>query len=152
MPLRKPDKHYRLRRGSMIIEVVVASILFATALVALGRLARASTSLNVQSDQRLSAELTAQNAIVRLNGVDFDDVPQQSKSIQTQLNESSALLVKIDTQPFSIGDESALKMTVHVANESGLVNVTMHDWRINQDEKSQDEKEQKAQTAEGEDE
>ena len=126
--------HYRLRRGSLIIEVVVATILFATALVALGRLARASTSLNVQSDQRLSAKLTAENAIVRLNGVDFDEVSKRSEAIENQMSEASGLSVEIETQPFSIQDTSALKLTVHVANESKLVNVTMHDWRVKQEE------------------
>ena len=130
MAFHNTRSHYRIRRGSMIIEVVVASILFATALIALGRLARTSTSLNVLSDQRLSAKLTAENAITRLQALDFDAIDTKRDSIATQLSESADLDVQIQTQSFSIDNQDAMKLTVHVTDQTGVIGVKLHDWRI----------------------
>ena len=64
-------KRNRRRRGSLIIEAVVALSLLGVAFVSLSRLAQSAGAINRQADARISALLAAQNARLMLKTIPY---------------------------------------------------------------------------------
>ncbi|NNE00635.1 MAG: hypothetical protein HKN47_25245 [Pirellulaceae bacterium] len=126
----------RVRRGSFVIEVVMAAALFATAAIAIGRLAKSTSVLSLRADQQLAAQLTAENTLNELQQLAVSQIAQAATDIQEARSESSGMKVQIQTEPFQVDQRPAMHLTVHVTPEgageqSGTnLGVTLHDWRI----------------------
>lgn len=123
------NTHFRLsRRGSLIIESVVALTLLATALVALGKLAATSTAIGKQGDQRLAATLAAENLLERLDAIPFEEVAAEARRIADVIEESCGYDIAATTEEFRAGDTDSIHVSVTV-RASSLVAVTLHDWK-----------------------
>lgn len=75
--MNRPKNYHRriaTRRGSLIVEVAVATALLAATIVALGRLSTSSTRMQIQAQQRLSARLAADNVWQHLRGLSLDEI------------------------------------------------------------------------------
>ena len=110
------------------MEVVVAAALFATAAIALGRLAKTASAISLQADQRLSAQFTAENTLARLNAIPLEDVATSSQRIADEVSQESGYRVTVSADEFSLSDSSdepALHLVVKIEP-----NTTLHDWRI----------------------
>ncbi len=128
-------KRFDCRKGSFVVEAVVAAALFSTAVLACSRLALSTAKLSVRADQQLAAQLTAENVLAQLRATPFDQIDSVTQALQTRAKESSGLDVQIESEPFTAGQRDALKLTVKVdpiaKRQSGQVNwMTLYDWRI----------------------
>ena len=117
------------RAGSLVIEAVISVALLASATYALTKLARSTAELNRQTDQRLAATLTAENALERLRGLSAEQVAQQVAGIAQSMSESSGCDVEITSAPFVSGDRGGIHIRVDVV-PSENARVTLHDWRL----------------------
>jgi Tfp pilus assembly protein PilV len=121
----------RRRRGSLIIESVVALALLTTAFVALGKLAAASAAVGRDANQRLAAMLTAENALERLRTIPFDTVVDEAPKIAAAMQVRYGCEIRMVTKPFAVGGCEAIHVSVTVQREA-TVSITLHDWLINQ--------------------
>ncbi|MGB7346232.1 MAG: hypothetical protein WBD20_18585 [Pirellulaceae bacterium] len=123
--------------------------LFSTAVIALGRLSRSTASLSVQADQRLSAQLTGENALARLQVTPLDQIDSAIKEIQSATKTSTIFDIKIEADDFKAGSQEGVHVVVRVsqakqskrdqpgskpvatvADEVAIPLVTLHDWRF----------------------
>ena len=126
------------RRGSLIIEVVISAALFATAVIALGRLSQTTAKLGIQADQRLSAKLTAENVLQHLHQSAADSLDESIAEVETSASATSGFRVKITSDEFQFAGRDATHFVVEIRDsksEHGL-KVVVQDWRLS-DEKSE---------------
>jgi Tfp pilus assembly protein PilV len=106
---------------------VISVALLASASFALTKLARSAAELSQQSDQRLTAVLTAENTLERLRGVPAEQLARRSDEVAEQMTLASGCQVEVTTASFPQG--------VHVrvdVSPSANSRVTLHDWRLAQ--------------------
>ena len=129
---------FRPRRGSLIIESVVAIALLATAFLALGNLAASSAAISRNADQRLAATLAAENVLERLRDVPFDALAEKASELGKTIPDSYGYEGQIETNDFRGGGRDAIHLAVTIRpNEN--VSVTLHGWRIDQSPASEEE-------------
>ena len=117
------------RRGSLIIEAVIAVALLATAGLALTRLASSAALLSRHSSQTLAATLTAENTIERFRGLAADQVLQRAADIGTDLANQSGCQVQVETDEFLTSEQKGIHIQVTVTIEDSI-RVVAHDWRL----------------------
>ena len=119
------------RRGSLLVEAVIAIALFGTAAVALSQLSQTSAALNLKGDQRLSAQLTAQNVLEMLQHTNFNELNSRIPEIESTAAKQSTWDVAVRSETFEIGDQDAMHIVVHVTQPNTQAKmITLHDWRI----------------------
>ncbi len=128
---------FRPRRGSLIIESVVAIALLATAFIALGNLAASSAAISRNADQRLAATLAAENVLEQLRDVPFDALAQKASELGKAIEDSYGYKSQIETNDFRVGGRDAVHLAVTI-RPSENVSVTLHDWRIDQSSSSEE--------------
>lgn len=117
--------------GSVIVEVVLAAALLATAGVGLSKLVGRSQIVARQSDQRLAAALTAANVIHRLKATEVEEIEMVAGRLQRSAIESTGYDVQVTIKPMRGANSSSSGSHVRVeviADDS--VRVVMHDWRF----------------------
>lgn len=131
-----PGRITRGQDGSVVVEVVLAAALLATAGVGLSQLVARSQVVGRQSDQRLAGALIAGNVIERLKTVDVDQIESQAEQLQQSATKSTGYDVRVTIDPITVTDSTPSGSHVRVeviADDS--VRVVMHDWRLrNSDE------------------
>lgn len=123
----------RGRVGSVVLEVVIAAALLATAGIGLGNLAMRSQTISRQSDQRLAAKLIAGNVLGRLNAIDLNDADIESLEREVSKVSGYDVHIKIDSINISKSMSSSVASAKHVRVEvvsMSNVRVVMHDWRV----------------------
>ncbi len=121
----------RRRRGSLIIESVVALALLTTAFLALGKLAGASAALAKDANRRLSATLTGENVLERLRMISFDAVIDDAAQIAAAMQESYGCEIQVATEAIELNDREAIHVVVTV-QPAATLSITLHDWLISQ--------------------
>ena len=121
----------RRRRGSLIIESVVALALLTTAFLALGKLAGASAAIGKDASQRLSATLAGENMLERLRMIPFTTVIDDASKIAAVMQESCGFEIQVATEAFAVNDHEAIHVAVTVRSAATL-SITLHDWLISQ--------------------
>lgn len=119
------------RDGSVVVEVVLAAALLATAGVGLSKLVGRSQIVARQSDQRLAAALIATNVIERLKVTDADQVETVANRLQLSAIESTGYDVQVTIKPIQGANSNLSGSHIRVeiiADDS--VRVVMHDWRF----------------------
>ncbi len=122
------------RRGTLIVEAVIALVLLATATFALTKLAKSSAALGQQSDQRLTATLAAENTIQRLQGVAADKLSDQADQVAALVAQDTGCEIDVSTEPFTTGDREGIHVRVD-ASIGPAIRVSLHDWRLPPDSK-----------------
>ncbi len=117
------------RRGSLVIEAVIASALLATAILALGKLAQSAAALGHQADQRLAATLAGENLLERLRAVPIEAVGERADELADVVAQQTQCDVEVSAKPFSVADREGIHVQVDVS-PSPQVRVTLHDWRL----------------------
>jgi hypothetical protein len=127
------------RRGSFIVEVVVAAALFSTAVFALGRLAQQTASLSVRADEQLGAQLTGENTLARLQLADYAQIPAIAKELETT-EADAPYAIQIATKAVKIKGVDATVLSVEIYSQSHAVgqsaansrghSLILHDWRF----------------------
>ncbi len=128
----------RHRRGSLIIEAAVASVLLATAIVAVTRMASASAKLRIKAQIQLATELESQNVLEQLRNVPTDQLEAKIQRIETDLQADGYDVADISAEP---DDENQITHLV-VRLEAGDVSAISQNWRVNKtDEPSETDQE-----------
>ncbi|TWU47246.1 hypothetical protein Poly51_50450 [Rubripirellula tenax] len=123
----------RMRRGSVVLEAVLASALLATAGVTLARLAQSSAALNRQSDQQLAATLAADNVMHRLDGLSVEDVRSSVDKTCASISRSSGCDVQAIIDDVVGVDARGIHVRVEVTTGGGG-RVRRHHWKFNEPE------------------
>lgn len=117
------------RQGSLVIECVVAAALIATATLALTRLAHHTTQLNHQSNDRLSAKLTAENFRERCKEIDAAQLETRVAALAESMSQQYGAEITVRSDSFESGNRNGIHLRIHVATTPNA-HVTLHDWRL----------------------
>ena len=113
-----------------MIEAVIAVALLATASLAVVQLARSSVDLQLRGDREIAAILTAQNVLMRLDGMDSAQLQQdQMAVIEQSASKASGCEVAISLIPFDGQGAAGTHIEVEVT-AGNQVRVQLHDWRL----------------------
>ena len=119
------------RRGSLIVELVIMSALFATALIALGKMSQASAKLNIEADRRLASRLLAENVLDRLAAAPIEKLKLVA---DTEMDaDHDGFAVQIVQAECKIAGKQAVHVSVTASPKSdsdSAISVTLHDWRL----------------------
>lgn len=111
-----------------MIECVIAAALIATATLALTRLAHHTTQLNHQSDNRLSAKLTAENFLERSKEIDAEQLESSVADLAESMADQYGSEITVTSDPFESGIRKGVHLRIDVA-ATPSARVTLHDWR-----------------------
>jgi Tfp pilus assembly protein PilV len=126
---------HKRRRGSLIVEIVVAAALFSTAVFALGRLAQQTASLSVRADDQLGAQLTGENILARLQAADYEQLAKAAKKIESA-DTNAPYTVQITTKVMKVKEVAATRLSVEI--NRGAQILVLHDWRFAPSENGND--------------
>lgn len=117
------------RRASLMVEAVIAVTLLSTAIVALGKLAQSTARLQIQSDQRLTAALAADNLFERLREIPTPSIDESAKELAAQWLAKTGCKLEVETEPFTVRGRDGVHVTV-ISRPSDGRPVTLHDWYL----------------------
>ncbi|TWU32568.1 hypothetical protein [Novipirellula artificiosorum] len=121
------------RRGSLILEAAISSLLLVTATVALLKFAKSASTLNQQADQRLGLMLAVESTLQRLNDVPKDSLSEESVAIAETISKRCKCDIQVDLDPFESNGLSGIHLRVQGSGANQAV-ITLHDWRFDTEE------------------
>ena len=129
-----PSQRRGARRGSLIIECVIAAMLVTVASVGLLRLGRTASNLNRQANHRLAATLIAENIALRVQQIPFDQLATETKAAADQTAKETNSKITITTKSFDATptgsvDGQGLHVTIEVRTGT-TTSAVRHAWRF----------------------
>ena len=119
----------RRRRGSFLVEAVVACVLLGAGLVALAKLTSTSAKVERALDLAVSLKLTAENFVQRTRHMDASAYTKQAIDIASGLSADSGHQVDVRIQPFKSESGEGVHAIITASAKPDL-SVTLHDWRL----------------------
>ena len=128
-----PYPRPRARRGSVIIECVIATMLISVAAIGLLQLKQTASQLNRQADDRTAAVLIADNLAFSLQQIPFDQLTTASQALAHQTEQETNSDITITSQAFTANQAAAdtpgLHLTI-VVGEGISGKAVRHVWRF----------------------
>ena len=117
----------------MILEAAISALLMVTATVALLKLAKTSSQLNQQSDQRMVLALATDNAAERMKVVPYDEIAREADRVAKTVAEHCNCQCEITSKSFETGSQKGIHLTI-TTRISDRVGRTQHRWVLDRQE------------------
>jgi Tfp pilus assembly protein PilV len=116
------------RRGSLAVEAAMAVALLGSAMFAMARFSQNSAALERQADERLAAELAAENLLERLRDVPASEIANAARIAAAELERQSGCPLQVTADGVSGADQPAAVHLRVAAGPPDRWQITLHDW------------------------
>lgn len=132
--LRLQRLHQPNRKGSLILECVIASVILTSCSIALLKWKHSENQLKDQANTHTAATLLADNAELRLQQATTENAANLAEKIETELSQQQDLTVSILGSEFKSTQELETAVTgIHftiTVSKGNLPVTTKHSWKL----------------------
>lgn len=119
------------RKGSLLLEVVVASALLGVCIIALGKLGGTASKLQQQSMNDLTVRMAIDNVLNQLQGLPKDEIDKSIESLEGDAKATCGCDVSIKATDVNIADQKGVRISIVGKSLDGHSITAVRWWRLN---------------------